>query len=123
MRRALLVMLLLVATGCGASKEDDARAVVKSYFIAVADRDAQAVCAVMSPVQRQSVDCEQGMRDVWADQEALTPEEERQFRAAKVTKVLMGDDRASVYMNVTEEEPFELILIGDEWFLDPSAMA
>jgi len=80
------------------------------------------VCAVMSPVQRQSVDCEQGMRDLWADEEAFTPEQERQFRAAEITKVLLGDDRASVYTNVTED-PFELILIGDEWFLDPSAMA
>ena len=117
------MVLLVTAVGCGASEEDDARAVVESYIVAVADRDAQAVCAVMSPVQRQSVNCEQGMRDAWAEEEeAFTPEEERQFRATEVTKVLLGDDRASVYTNLTED-PFELILIGDEWFLDPSAMA
>lgn len=118
MRRAVLTLVVVAAVGCGSSERDKAGAVVKSYLLAVAERDAERACEALPPmkfVDGQS--CEEVMERGFASQEPFGDETERQARTAEITFVEINGNRARVGTDVMTE-PATLVRIDDQWYVD-----
>jgi hypothetical protein len=101
MRSACLLLVMLVAAGCGGgSAEDDVRAAWRAAARAVADGNATEFCALVSAAGREEIaartgglECESAVRLLAA---RLTAGEKEQIRATEVASVEVDGDAATV---------------------------
>jgi hypothetical protein len=100
MRSACLLLVMLVAAGCGGSAEDDVRAAWEAAARAVANGNATEFCALVSTAGREEIasrtgglECESAVRLLAA---RLTPGEKEQIRATEIANVEVDGDAATV---------------------------
>lgn len=107
----------LLAGGCGESDEDQVRGVMEDWFAALADRDDEKVCSLMSDKTKQALspfdDCEE-----WARSFASAGHDEGyDFDSVEIDRVDVEGDEATVGIK-DDTSTFDLRKIDGEWLID-----
>jgi hypothetical protein len=112
----VLALLALALAGCGvgaATNEEKISKTATTYLKALADGDAAAACAQLTP-SAKGAGCEAAMRARLSrlDSEALTK------AADGSMDIDVNGDRATTGLSEPEGARFVLARIGDEWRID-----